>query len=104
MTTSFPPLPSSKSAYSLLLHCFSLNLQSVSFHLSLSPSLFVSVALPLFGRGACLWDLEEIELNYEGISLQYDWHHFLLTIEHHSHISQCGGMKIGRAPFFLSSF
>lgn len=67
------------------------------------PSLSLSF-LPPPGRGTHHWDLEEIELNYEGISLQYDWHHFLHTTEHHSHISRCGGMKIGHAPFFLSSF
>lgn len=67
------------------------------------PSLSLSF-LPPLGRGTRHWDLEEIELNYEGISLQYDWHHFLHTTEHHSHISRCGGMKIGHAPFFLSSF
>lgn len=72
------------------LHCLSLNLLCLFFHLSLWPSLFVSVILPLFGGGACHWDLEEIEFNYEGISLQYDWHHFLHTIEHHSHISVWG--------------
>ena len=52
--------------------------QSLSALLSLPPSSSIHpfLSLPLFGRVACHWDLEEIELNYEGISLQYDWHNF----------------------------
>lgn len=86
-------------------------LQHLSFSLSHSQSCTSCLNLPplphplhLLGTEACHWGLEELSWIMKKFLRSTTGIISSFTIEHHSHIFQWAGMKIGRAPLFLSSF